>query len=278
MMIVHASFSDVFSFRRLGDLYELTGATKMKFISGAIFSHYLLQRGLISESDFDENGPPDAKFLKPYSSYENPLKKGTVWDLIYHDDINQFVKLVTVNNIDLQNERMWVNNHRFFIISFACYCKSINIVKFLLINNVQIDVYGVHNAIASGSEEIIHLLQERNINFNNMLRTAISSHQNTLAKWLYENYKDIFFVFPDCVQMFNTEMMLFFVEECGWDINEKGILTKTALHIASENNDFIIIKYLLSKKADKEIKDENGKTPADYAQTTEIKSIFALSS
>ena len=277
MIISYVSYTNIFSFRRCGDIFELTGNCQMRFVTCTSFSQYLLVRGLIADSMFNENGPPQSKFLKPLTEYENPLKENTIWYYIAKDDINNFLSTITIENTDIANTRVYINGRRFFVREFACFCRSIKIFKYLFINKVEIDRWMLHSAVAGGSEEILQLLESRDVSFNNMLRTALQAHQNEIAKWLYENYKDIFFVFSDCVVAFNTEMMGYFIQNCGIDINEKGVLEKTALHYVTENNDTVLIRYLISKKANKEIKDEHGKTPVDYAQSSEVKYLFALS-
>ena len=278
-MILHAAYSNFFNYKILGDLFELTGSCRAKLFSSSLFCQYLLVRGLIKKEDFHETGPPLEKFLKQVEEYENPLKDDTIWACILEDDVKKFVEFITVNNVNIKNERIFINGHRYFILSFACYCSSVNIFKYLFLNQTDVDTWTIHNAVGGGSEEIIQTLESQGHSFNNTLRTAIGAHHNKIAKWLFENYKDIFFVFPDCVQMFNTEMLLFFLYEANININinEKGVWGKTALHYAAELNDAIDLKILLSKKADKEVKDDYDKTPYQYAESSEIKSIIMLS-
>ena len=277
-MIPHAGYSNFFHYKMLGDIFELTGPCNCtNFFSSNFFCQYLYVRGLISKNNFNQDGPPQEKFLKTVEEYEKPIKDGTIWKSIVADDVNKFVDDVAHFNIDIDNERMYINGHRYFILSFACYCSSANIFKYLFLNHSNVDTWTIHSAVGGGSEDIIQALEGQGYSFNNTLRTAVGAHHNKIAKWLYENYKDIFFVFPDCVHMFNTEMLLFLLNEGNIDINEKGIRDKTALHYAAEYNDPIIIKILLSKRADKEIKDDSGKTPYQYATSAEVKSIFMLS-
>lgn len=57
-------------------------------------------------------------------------------------------------------------------------------------------------------------------------------------------------------------------------INLQNAQGLTALHIAAQKGNKIIIKILLDKKADLSIKDHQGKTPLDYTDAQEIKTLL----
>lgn len=60
-------------------------------------------------------------------------------------------------------------------------------------------------------------------------------------------------------------------------INLPNAQGKTALHIAAQKGNKIIIQILLDKEADLNIKDHQGKTPLDYADAKAIKTLLSSS-
>ncbi|OHT01739.1 hypothetical protein TRFO_31292 [Tritrichomonas foetus] len=75
------------------------------------------------------------------------------------------------------------------MIEYAAFYGSINIFKFLWLNNVQINTRIPNVAIAGGNYEIIHLIEsKKTLNFDGCLDTAVKFHRNDLFTYLYETY------------------------------------------------------------------------------------------
>ena len=64
----------------------------------------------------------------------------------------------------------------------------------------------------------------------------------------------------------HLSIVQYLIEECHVNINFKGYYEKTPLHNACECNQLSIVKYLISKGADKKALSINGKTPMYYAK------------
>ena len=60
---------------------------------------------------------------------------------------------------------------------------------------------------------IIEFLVSQGISFDDTLVEAIKYHFNDTAKWIYENYSDQNFKITVCIESFNTEMFLYFIED-----------------------------------------------------------------
>ena len=66
----------------------------------------------------------------------------------------------------------------------------------------------------------------------------------------------------------------YLIEEQNVDIDIKGYHEQTPLHYASYWNKTDIVKYLVSKGANKNAKAKNGRTPYDMAKNDEIRNIL----
>ena len=64
-------------------------------------------------------------------------------------------------------------------------------------------------------------------------------------------------------------MLLYFIKQHNWNINEQDSTRKTALHWASKKCDYALFDFLLFKGADKTIKEWYGKIASDYREAQE---------
>ena len=264
-----------FRYKILGDLFELTGKSVIKFNKYNPVSHYLYVRGLIEDDDFDEKGVPYRSDMKPVEAYENPIEEGSLWDFVHTDNIKQFVEYIELHNFDINTKEIVLNDWKFTILTLACFSGSVKIVKYLMVNGVKMRNDAIGWAVSGGSEELIDFFSSKGFSFHHFLLNAIQFHHNTIARWLIENYKDDFAKVMYCAMHFNTELLLLFVNELHWHINDQDMKSRrTALHWSVMNNDLLVTKFLLSKGADKNRKDYDLKKPIAYAKDDEIARIL----
>lgn len=124
--------------------------------------------------------------------------------VIRDDDIESFQSIVSKfgENFDFNQtvkttifERCSIISHDPTLIEYASFFNSIKIFKHLLLNKADIhainhDVYSLdHFAIAGGSFEIIHILEQNKISFKSSIQFAIKYLQNDILRWLIDNYK-----------------------------------------------------------------------------------------
>ena len=293
-LILYASNSNPLSFKLLGEIFKLTGEAQIKLSKWNVFSHYLYVSEITQYEDFDEGGRPNIIQLKRPSLYVDLIPEESVWSYLKSDDIDKFTNYIIDKNIQLleieeeDNDELsddcieiiknkngkindlLVNYNSFNMIEFACYCDSIKIVKFLVNEKVPITNHAILNSIKGGSRKVIDYFVSKDISFDNMLTPAIESHQNKIAKWLYENYSDNQFNITCCVRSFNTEMLLYFLDNQIYDINEVDSFHKSCLHFAISNNDMYLAYYLIHKGINSTLRDSFDKTAFDYAESKEI--------
>ena len=77
------------------------------------------------------------------------------------------------------------------LLEYATFFGSIQIMKYLWINNVELTsslwIYAVH----SNNPEVIHFLEDKNIEFDDKtFSKAIKDHHNEIAHYIFNNYFD----------------------------------------------------------------------------------------
>ena len=276
-LILYSFKINPFQYKKIGDLFEITGQILFKLQYSHTSTKYLLSRGLITMMDVELNTKIRDLSINSPDEYENPIQEDSLEMFIVKDDITKFVDFITVNDINISNKFVWLNGTYFkTLFDFACRCGSTNIIKYLILNKAEISSSSIEFAVQSGSEDIIQFLESQGHSFDNTVGIAVQYHYNSLVKWIYENFKNPSFRITECVESFNTEILLYFINELNIDINQKNNSEMTILHYGIIQNDVPLVRYLLHKGADKEIKDSSGKTAFDYAESEEMKTFIML--
>ena len=184
---------------------------KLKLSTQNFFETYLWNRGIIWRFSFRSHFSPSKNDVHELSTFENPLKNDTLEYFIYTDDVASFVSYIAVNGIDLfERKYLFIQTLCYTISELVCFCGSINILKYLVVNNVSLNGYSLCYSVASGSEEMIQFLIHNGYSFDGTFEVAVRYHHNSIAKWLYDNYNNSYFNLPILECNFNTELFLFF--------------------------------------------------------------------
>ena len=212
LLIFHISQYNIFSYKFLGDLFQETNDLSIQIAINPYFCDYLYIRHIIKEDDLLYN--VNQSVIKAQEEYEHPIKEDTLWDIIMKDDIKSFTSCLASNNINPKFEKIRIFQTTFYIAEFVAYCGSINILKYMFLNKFDFNsFYCIKAAIQGGNENVVEFLIEKGFNFDIHLINAVAFHQNNLAKWCYEKYQPSFNI-TKCVQTFNTEFMLYYIDQC----------------------------------------------------------------
>ena len=263
-------------YKQLAEILQETGEILIKFDQSSNFSKYLYLKKIISLKNFpcDFKNSINFEINAPIEELESPLHENTLAYFISINDVENFLSFSTLNSINLKTYVIHLNDLYFMPLEYALFCGSIDIVKYFIINGFDISWYTLTKAVEGGSENIIELLSTKEYSFKGMLKNAIEFHQNKIAKWLYENYEDSTFTLPYCVKMFNTEMLIYFINECNRGVNELNQNGQTCLHQSVIIYDTITIKYLINKGINPNIEDNEGKISYYMTQSKEIKNLI----
>ena len=135
--------------------------------------------------------------------FENDRKKGEnstlIGQLIRQDSVEEFISYINRKNISpssyispsiFETNSILVNQSP-TLIEYALFFGSIQIIRYLLFNNVEINsnlwIYAIH----SGNGEVIHLLEENHVEppafYTKCLEESIKCHHNEIALYIYDN-------------------------------------------------------------------------------------------
>ena len=100
--------------------------------------------------------------------------------------------------------------------------------------------------------------------FEYCLETCVRYHRYELSTWLNENYKCEPVSLPTCIEYYNIDAFLYFLEH-GHSIDEIDKNGYICLHQASWIGYLPVVQYLIEKGANVESKDEYQRTPLHIA-------------
>ncbi|KAK8884315.1 hypothetical protein M9Y10_043423 [Tritrichomonas musculus] len=137
------------------------------------------------------------------TQYENLRSIGEnenyICQLIRNDDVVQFIKYINQNNYSLNSQ---INNSIFetnsflsdkkpTFIEYSAFYGSIQIYKFLIMNQVQMTDSLCFYAIHGLNPELFHMIEENNeikISYEKCLMESIMCHHNDFAKYFIDNF------------------------------------------------------------------------------------------
>ena len=223
-------------------------------------------------------------------------------DAIKADDIETFIKLTSdpsFNHKELIKTTIEVDfrGRGFFsAIHLAALLGSVKCFKQAMLTGDYDINYINKYAIAGGNSEIIHILEQNNVSFNNCLGASIMYHRDELSDWLLMNYKcekvklsqafnwyniKFFFfcinqndynqasineAFTEAIAYGSIELVKYFYEKHHADVETEGDSQCTPINLASLNGYLDIVKYLYETcHADVESKGRYGCTPISIA-------------
>ena len=126
---------------------------------------------------------------------------GYICQLIQNDLIDEFIKYVNQNNYSLESKikpSIYETNFLLLkkqpsLIEYSAFFGSIQIFKYLLLNNVELTSSLWFYAVHSNNPELIHIIEEKQIEIENdfyeqILIESIKSHHNDLSDYFLNNY------------------------------------------------------------------------------------------
>ena len=188
--------------------------------------------------------------------------------------------------------RREINLWEFTCLHNAAIIGHLNIVKFLIANSAKIDALTrrdktpLHFACTEGHFPVVQYLVENGANINAKDSNgktppdyAVFSDNLQVLKYLCEKGASIQSegtYGPLHAACFGHKLpyVQYLIEECGIDINSQDQQGMTPLHWATVISGEDIIRYLLSKGADKTIKNQRGRTPYNIAWDDKVKEIL----
>ena len=144
-----------------------------------------------------------------YVGYQMPKKiRDVMLNLeryIFEDDVDKFSEILWMNyEGDLYDEIFT------FLLNISCKYGSIKCFKYLLMNNCKFNNVTTLMAVFGGNNEIIQILNQRNVSFDHLLLYSIAYHRYAISDWLIINFNIEAFHPSRCLLNYNFEAFLLF--------------------------------------------------------------------
>lgn len=119
--------------------------------------------------------------------------------IIATDDVEALQSMISKENMDLNyqiqksdfetNEFLKKLKTRITMIEYSAFLGSVTIFKFLLLSGAYLHPFIAELATAGGNADIIHMLEQHHIKFNqSCLGASIVCHRNELFEYIHSNY------------------------------------------------------------------------------------------
>ena len=170
------------------------------------FDHFLLLRDINDIKSFSTSKSTEEKRNSEYEFLYDFYDIHSVAHMILNDDVTEFQKYIA-NSSKNANEISFKYEYPFNYldikilssevtvesINFAAFFGSIKIFKFILLSaqNESSIFTDTSNqfAIAGGNPEIIHIMESKNVSFDNCFETAVQYHRYDISDFLLLHYK-----------------------------------------------------------------------------------------
>lgn len=182
-------------------------------------------------------------------------------DIVLQNNQMDILKIMIEKGINLDTPRAVINNES--ILLWALKNNQMDIAKLLIEKGAAIDK-GAFNSrpldylVTNKLENLLQLAVEHGFDVNSFID---SSSTETLISWSIANGK---------------KDLLSFLLINGGDVNKVYKNGWTALMMAAQRNDLEMVKLLLEKKADINMKNDEGRKASFYASSKEMKKLLSL--
>ena len=225
------------------------------------FEYYLkndliadFQQFIANNPTFDINKEIENNLNLP--PYYVDLSNGKCSKSIIHQNTKRGLGLRKSNNISL--------------IDLCCFYGSIKCFKYLLLNDCKLKEESCQYAVAGGNLEIIHILEQKEFDFEECLRQSIKYHRNEISDWLLTNYKETNNenYIETAIKSYNIPAFLYYFINRTKEENEKRFpIDKNEdkvfqIHKACEIGSLILTEFLIEHcNVNIDSQDKNGQTP-----------------
>lgn len=170
---------------------------------------------------------------------------------------------------------------------FACYCGFYPFVKYLIDNDVEVNVLTNQNKYSPLLILLSRAVQHTGFQYSDYPDDSriVSKHIIDITKLLIDNNSDLevvdyrfsskMGVLHYSVLLNSVELMEMFLSNNA-EINKKDNNNETPLHYAVRKQRCYMVRYLIMNGADTEIRNKKGKTPLDLAKEKKYNNIVEL--
>ena len=222
------------------------------------FVNYLVKTGSLNEKSCKH------KVITPSTAedLEHQYGKFTVERCIRDDDVERLKLFIAERTFT--RSKVPLNNKEVSLMSFAAYYSAFKCFQFLFLNDNEITMETVENAVKGGCKPIIEIIKQKGSSFRGTFSIAVQYHHNKDGRWILEEYGmdpiDLFF----CVKNYNTLAFAFLATNQGY-VLDKNLDNMTPLMYCAELGRLDLLKHLISLGAHISSKSKIGITALLYA-------------
>ncbi|OHT01786.1 hypothetical protein TRFO_31260 [Tritrichomonas foetus] len=177
---------------------------------------------------------------------------------IRKDDMNLFTHLISQTSLKINAssippalfERFSFIQTDVSLVEYAAFFSSIQIFKYLILNDAQFNNELTKYAIAGGNNEIIHICEDKSLSFKKSINIAIQQWKNELVEYLLQEYSFNEESFTIALKSYNYQIVKKIIDETD-ESQISNLIQKTIIH-----GHLSILNYLISLGFINKIKDE----------------------
>lgn len=202
-----------------------------------------------------------------------------VCELIRKDSIEEFITFVNKSHLSLKStielsifetNPLLLKKKKVTLIEYTAFYGSIQIFRYLYLNNVELSsslwIYSIHGA----NEEIIHILNEQKvepkfefieynethhfyseryvISFEGCLKEALKCHHNEIANYILNNYIDKNELAENIGKFYDRNLSKYCFHYYNFDFFQSDFNSKFIFHYSCQYNYYNIVNFLLNTK------------------------------
>ena len=114
-------------------------------------------------------------------------------------------------------------------IEFAAFYGSVKCFKYFLLNNAKLKPSICKFAVAGGNYEIIHILEQKNLSFEDCFRLSVEYHRYEITDWLLQSYSLDSKQFSFCAYTQNIPALLLYTLNAIETFDQKPAMIKALL-------------------------------------------------
>ncbi len=146
-------------------------------------------------------------------------EEGTIGRTLFCDNIEELKNIFLTKDINemlgqiINIEYMCNNERTAYPLEVSALFGSIKCFKYLMMNGAEINENLCKYAIAGGNMEIIHLIEQKGMKFENCLERAVEYHHFELFEWLNTHFEYEPVSLQKCLEYYNEPIFYYYVKE-----------------------------------------------------------------
>ena len=228
------------------------------------FFYNRLDKLIVSNEDLEQVDVKECFFS--FCTKESSQTIETLLSIIFDDEPDDLVAFQSDNptydihkNINITESDILkfitdtFSSKQISLLEISCLLGSAQCFKYCLMNQFKITKETAKYAIKGGNSEIIQILNQQDVKFNNCFEVSVEFHRYHLTDWLITHFECERIQLSKCVRYYNYEAFIYlfqngeFLKEdtLDYSLGETYFSRKQSLHVACHTGCLPLAQYLL---------------------------------